>query len=77
MSFEAALKKLEGIVDAMEEGELPLETLLAKFEEGTRLVKSCQAKLDEAELKIKKLEKGPTGEWVAKPVTPETLEEDE
>ena len=77
MSFEAALKKLEGIVEAMEEGELPLETLLAKFEEGTRLVKSCQSKLDEAELKIKKLEKGPAGELIAKPVAAETLEQDE
>ena len=36
----------------MESGDLPLESLLARFEEGTRLVKTCQAKLEEAELKI-------------------------
>ena len=76
MPFEAALKKLETIVDSMEEGELPLETLLAKYEEGTRLVKTCQAKLAEADLKIKKLEKTPAGETVLKPISAESIEED-
>ena len=47
--FEEALKKLEGIVEAMEADDLPLETLLAKYEEGARLVKICQEKLAEAE----------------------------
>lgn len=76
MPFETALKKLETIVEAMEEGELPLETLLARYEEGTCLVKACQAKLAEAELKIKKLEKTPAGEAVLKPVSAESIEED-
>ena len=48
--FEEALKNLEGIVEAMESGDLPLEALLARFEEGIRLVKMCQTKLEEAEL---------------------------
>jgi exodeoxyribonuclease VII small subunit len=61
LPFEESLQKLESIVDAMETGELPLETLLAKFEEGTRLLKSCQTKLEEAELKISKLEKNAAG----------------
>jgi exodeoxyribonuclease VII small subunit len=67
LPFEEALKKLESVVEAMESGDLPLESLLAKFEEGTRLVKTCQAKLDEAELKISKLEKNAAGEPVLKP----------
>jgi exodeoxyribonuclease VII small subunit len=50
LPFEEALKKLEGLVEAMESGDLPLETLLARYEEGTRLVKICQEKLAEAEL---------------------------
>src|ERR1044072_3048577 len=50
--FEEALKKLETIVESMESDELPLETLLARFEEGTRLTRICQTKLAEAELKI-------------------------
>lgn len=66
--FEEALTKLESIVEAMESGELPLESLLAKFEEGTRLVKVCQTKLDEAELKIQQLEKNAQGELVVKPL---------
>jgi exodeoxyribonuclease VII small subunit len=68
MPFEEALKKLEKIVDDMEGGELPLETMLSRFEEGTRLVKVCQTKLEEAELKIQKLEKNAGGEMTLKPV---------
>lgn len=67
--FEAALKKLESIVDAMESGDMPLETLLARFEEGTRLAAICQAKLAEAELRIQQLEKNAAGETVLKPIT--------
>jgi exodeoxyribonuclease VII small subunit len=66
--FEEALKKLEKIVDDMESGELPLETMLSRFEEGTRLVKVCQSKLEEADLKIQKLEKNAAGEITLKPV---------
>jgi len=56
LPFEEALKKLESIVEAMEGDELPLETLLARFEEGTRLVQICHAKLAEAEVKACGLE---------------------
>ena len=44
-AFEEALKKLEAIVEAMESEDLPLETLLAKYEEGTHLARTCQEKL--------------------------------
>lgn len=66
--FEEALKTLETVVEAMEADDLPLETLLAKYEEGARLVKICQKKLAEAELKIQQLEKNTTGEMKLKPV---------
>jgi exodeoxyribonuclease VII small subunit len=65
--FEEALQKLEGIVAAMESDDLPLETLLARYEEGTRLVKICQEKLAEAELKIQQLEKTAGGDLRLKP----------
>lgn len=55
LSFEAALAKLEAIVDSMEQGEVPLAELLAKYEEGTKLLKACENRLKEAELKIEKL----------------------
>jgi exodeoxyribonuclease VII small subunit len=66
--FEEALKKLESIVEAMEADDLPLETLLAKYEEGSRLVKICREKLSEAELKIQQLEKNAAGEMKLKPL---------
>ncbi|HXF10539.1 MAG TPA: exodeoxyribonuclease VII small subunit [Desulfuromonadaceae bacterium] len=72
-AFEDALKKLEGIVEAMESDDLPLETLLAKYEEGAKLVKVCQEKLTEAELKIQQLEKNAAGEVKLKPM--ESVEE--
>ena len=66
--FEDALKKLEAVVEAMESDDLPLETLLARYEEGAKLVKICQEKLVEAELKIRQLEKSASGEMKLKPV---------
>jgi exodeoxyribonuclease VII small subunit len=72
--FEEALKKLETIVEAMESGDLPLETLLARFEEGTKLARICQARLADAELKIQKLEQAAGGEMVLAPVSPELSE---
>lgn len=71
MPFEEALSRLEGIVEKMESDELPLEALLAKYEEGTQLAKICQEKLAEAELKISQLEKGAGGEFRLKALSPE------
>ena len=68
LAFEEALKKLEAIVTTMETDDLPLETLLAKYEEGTRLAKTCQEKLAEAEVKIRQLEKTAAGEMKLKPL---------
>lgn len=65
--FEDALKKLEGIVEAMESDDLPLEALLAKYEEGAKLAKVCREKLSEAELKIQLLEKTADKEMKLKP----------
>lgn len=77
LPFEEALKRLEAIVEAMESEDLPLETLLARYEEGTRLAKVCQAKLADAELKIQKLEKNSAGEMALKPLSPDLSEEEQ
>jgi exodeoxyribonuclease VII small subunit len=74
LPFEEVLKKLEGIVGAMESDDLPLEMLLSKYEEGTKLVKICQEKLSEAELKIQQLEKNAAGEMKLKPFETEEAE---
>jgi len=67
--FEEALQKLESIVEAMEAGDMPLDTLLTRFEEGTRLARVCQVKLADAELKIQKIEKNAAGEAVLTPLS--------
>ena len=55
LTFEEALEHLETILESMEDGETPLAELISKFEEGSTILKTCQKKLQEAELKIEKL----------------------
>lgn len=54
-NFEDALQQLERIISSMEDGDIALAELVAKFEEGSKLLKLCQGKLKEAELKIEQL----------------------
>lgn len=61
LSFEDALAQLEAIVESMEAGEVPLAELLAKFEEGNKLLKVCETRLKDAELKIEQLKKQKDG----------------
>ena len=58
-SFEDALNRLDEIVRHLEKGDLPLNESLGLFEEGTALLKRCNAMLDEAEQTVVKLRKGP------------------
>lgn len=60
-AFETALAKLETIVESMESGDVPLAELLAKFEEGSKLLKVCETRLKEAELRIELLKKSKDG----------------
>ena len=55
ISFEKAMERLEEIVDSLESGECPLEESLKLFEEGVKLVKLCNSKLESVEGAIKKL----------------------
>jgi exodeoxyribonuclease VII small subunit len=64
VTFEAALKQLEEIVQRLERGELPLEESLKLYEEGIRLSRLCHAKLEEAEGKIELLMKDARGDLV-------------
>lgn len=59
--FEASLSKLERIVRELERGDLPLEKSLQLFEEGVRLTRECQHRLNEAERRIEVLLRGPDG----------------
>src|SRR5438128_1034751 len=81
LSFEQAIQRLERIVADMESAELPLEDVLKKYEEGTRLVRFCSQKLEEAEKKIEILTKKADGSVALKPfdvkATNQTEEESE
>jgi exodeoxyribonuclease VII small subunit len=66
MPFEEAFARLEALVEEMERGDLPLEALLAKFEEGVGLVKNCQAFLRQAQLRVEQFVEIKDGQWVLK-----------
>lgn len=65
--FEAALARLEKIVEELEKGELPLEESLRYFEEGIKLSRVCTKRLEDAERKVQILLKDKSGNMVAKP----------
>jgi exodeoxyribonuclease VII small subunit len=54
-SFEASLEALEQIVHELERGDLPLEKSLELFEDGIRLSRQCQERLNQAERRIEVL----------------------
>jgi exodeoxyribonuclease VII small subunit len=60
-NFEVALEELEGVVEQLETGELPLEESLVAFERGVGLVVYCNQKLTEAEKKVELLVKDKEG----------------
>ena len=51
-SFEASMQELESIVKQMEQGDLPLEDALKKFERGIQLARQSQQTLKQAEQKV-------------------------
>ena len=53
--FEEALARLEKIVADMESGELQLDDMLKKFEEGRKLVQLCSSELDSIRQRIEKV----------------------
>ena len=55
MSFEDALKELEGIVKQLEQGQVKLDEAIAAYERGALLKKHCEQKLAEAKMKVDKI----------------------
>ena len=56
-TFDESLRRLEQIVEQMEQGDIPLEESLKLYEEGIALSRACAQKLQQAELTIKRLGK--------------------
>lgn len=75
VTFENALERLENIVASLESGEAPLDESLALFEEGVKLVKLCNNKLEGAEKAVKQLV-NVDGEFVEKNFSEELENED-
>ncbi len=70
--FEDALNKLEKIVSKLEDGDIPLEESLKLFEEGIRLSRLCNQKLEEAEKRVEVLMKSRDGTLKPLPFDPST-----
>jgi exodeoxyribonuclease VII small subunit len=73
IGFEKAMERLEVIVGEMEGGELSLEDMMARFEEGQALVKLCAGKLNQVEKRIEILVK--EGEQITAKPFEEAVEE--
>jgi exodeoxyribonuclease VII small subunit len=69
-NFEGAMDRLEKIVEQMESGKLPLEDLIVRYEEGMKLVKTCQERLANAEQKIEIITRNSTGKAVVQEFEP-------
>ena len=67
VEFEAALKKLESIVEKLENGDLSLEEALKQYEEGVRMADLCSKRLTEAEKKVEVLMKTGAGKFKTAP----------
>lgn len=80
-NFETSLEELERIVRELERGDLPLEKSLELFEQGVKLSRACQERLNEAERRIEILTRDNQGRPTIRPFDVEkdlagTLEED-
>ena len=62
LSFEEAMKQLEGVVRDLESGNVELEKSIALYEQGAKLKAHCEAKLKEAEEKVARITLGPDGQ---------------
>jgi exodeoxyribonuclease VII small subunit len=62
LALEKVLERLNGVVDKLERGDLPLEQALTMFEEGVHLAREGQRRLDAAEARIEALVQGANGD---------------
>ena len=69
MTFEVAMSRLEEIVRLLESGNAPLDVSLSLYEEGVALVRLCNARLDNAEQRVKILSFTENGEVIENDMT--------
>ena len=73
MSFEENIEKLEEILSRLEDEKLPLDTSVKLYEEGMKLISSCNRELEAAERKIKILTRNNDGDIVEKQISEDEL----
>ena len=61
LPFEAALARLEGLIERVESGEASLEDALRDHRTGTQLIERCREVLDRAEVRMAELVAGSDG----------------
>ena len=71
-NFETSLEELERIVRELEQGELTLEKSLELFEQGVKLSRECQERLNQAERRIEILMRDNQGRAIVRPFDPES-----
>jgi exodeoxyribonuclease VII small subunit len=71
-NFETSLEELERIVRELEQGELTLEKSLELFEQGVKLSRECQERLNQAERRIEILMRDNQGRATVRPFDPES-----
>ena len=62
LSFEAALKELETIVDRLEHGDAPLEESIGLYQRGAALKAHCEKRLEAARLRVEQIVVGQGGQ---------------
>jgi len=75
IKFEEALKKLEKIVEELEQGDLSLDEALKKYQDGIELSRLCSARLESAKKKIDVLAKNKKGDFELKPLDQDSAPE--
>lgn len=68
LTFEDAYKRLEDAVEALQDGQMPLERALHYYEEGMRLAQYCNELLQKAELRVRQLSVDAEGMLVVQPL---------
>lgn len=76
LKFEDAMSRLESIVESMESGEIGIEESVVKYEEAMELAAHCRKILDEAELRIQKIQLDAAGQPQATPLDASTLRDE-
>ncbi|MFL5653832.1 MAG: exodeoxyribonuclease VII small subunit [Ktedonobacteraceae bacterium] len=68
LSFEEAYAQLEAAVNALRDGQMPLERALHYYEEGMKLAQHCNELLQKAELRVRQLSVDEAGMLVIQPL---------